>query len=249
MSEWAWLTNTKPFSAIGNKAGPARFVVEQVEDKWFAIPTGQGFQYNGTSDSSSPIVVDGTSLGETDFASIPPYMSWFVSRYGRHTPAALVHDQLVQPKMPTSARKDADTLFLAMLDALEVPPVRSRVMWAAVTLATRAGGSVVSKLGLALWGVAAAGGIALLVYGLATFTAWAIIVALVGPAVGSVLWGSQIRAGLIAGYALPVVVLPALASVLGYWTYWIVESAVRRLRKISQGRGADPPKPVGFRER
>ena len=52
-------------------------------------------------------------------------MSWFVSRYGRHTPAALVHDELVTDGMEFEARKRADRVFLQMLDDLDVPPCRA----------------------------------------------------------------------------------------------------------------------------
>jgi hypothetical protein len=34
-------------------------------------------------------------LGETDLASIPSFLGWFARRHGRHTPAALLHDQLI----------------------------------------------------------------------------------------------------------------------------------------------------------
>jgi hypothetical protein len=245
---WQWVKNTEPFSAIDHPNQPARFVVEQISDDEFDIPPGLGFQYNPPGEP--PIKVTGTTLPRTDFASIPRYMAWFVSRYGRHTPAALVHDQQVSRGMPFEERKRADHRFLEMMDSLEVPPVQSRVMWAAVTLATRRTGTPRSKAGFAAWVVVAAGGIGLLAWGVATFTPRMIVVALVLPAVAAAFWGDQYWAGLVAGYALPVVALPALASLFGYWIYWTFEYAVKLVRqRLEHNRSKELAKPIGYQGR
>jgi hypothetical protein len=245
---WAWRDHTDPFSTLNVPGGPARFVVEQVSDKEFCIPDGLGFQYN--RDGHAPISVTPATLPTTDFASIPRYMSWFVSRHGRHTPAALVHDQLVVDDMAFEDRKEADRLFLEMMDDLEVPPVQSRVMWTAVTLATRLHGPLAAKVALGAWAVVAAVGIALLGWGLVTITPWMVLASLAGPALAAPLWGGQARAGLIAGYALPVVALPALASLLGYWAYWVVEKAVKVIRQRRPAHAGEPlPEPIGYQGR
>src|SRR5215213_7385289 len=100
---WTWVTDTAPFSQLDDVQVPASFVVEQITDKEFRIPAGLGFQYNPSHDGAV-IRVTPESLPTTDFASIPRYMAWFVSRHGRHTPAAFVHDQLVTPGMPFEDR-------------------------------------------------------------------------------------------------------------------------------------------------
>jgi hypothetical protein len=247
-SSWTWLTHTEPFSELDQPDRPAAFVVEQIADRVFRIPLDQGFQYNPPAEA--PIRVTRQTLPTTDFASIPSYMSWFVSRYGRHTPAALVHDQLVTDGMAVEARVRADRRFLEMMDSLDVPPVRSRVMWSAVSLATRWHGSTSARIGIVLWGAAATTGISLLAYGIATQHGLAIVAALALPAVGALLWGSQYPAGVIGGYALPVVVLPAAASMLGYGSYWVIESAVRLARKVlPHNRREDLPRPVAFHEK
>ena len=247
-TSWAWLTHTEPFSELDQPESPAAFVVEQVADRVFRIPLDRGFQYNPPGEA--PIRVTQETLPTTDFASIPSYMSWFVSRYGRHTPAALVHDQLVIDDMPAADRVRADRRFLEMMDSLDVPPVRSRVMWSAVSLATRWHGSTSARIGILVWGVAAAAGISLLTYGIATLHGLAILVALVLPAIAALLWGSQYSAGLIGGYALPIVVLPAAASMLGYGSYWLIESVVRLARKVlPHNRRKDLPRPVAFHEK
>jgi hypothetical protein len=92
-------------------------------------------------------------------------VSWFVSRYGRHTAAALVHDELVTDGMEFEARKRADRLFLQMLDDVDVPPAQSRVMWTAATLATRRHGPRTVQAAMALWVLLAVAGIGLLMWG------------------------------------------------------------------------------------
>jgi hypothetical protein len=245
---WKWVEATEPFSALGDPDQPALFVVEQISDKDFRIPVDLGFQYN--PQTGEPITVTCTSLPKTDFASIPRFMSWFVSRHGRHTPAALVHDKLVTDGMPFADRKQADRLFLEMMDDLEVPPVQSRVMWAAVVLATRRKGTAASKIGLTVWAALAAGGICLFVWGVSTLTPWMIAVALLGPAAAALFWGDQRSAGLVAGYALPVVALPALASLLGYWAYWLVEQTVKAIRRtFRHNKEEDLADPIGYQGR
>jgi hypothetical protein len=227
---WSWLTATAPFSARGDPTAPARFVVEQVGDSTFAIPDGQGFQFNAPDGTC--IVVDPSTLPTTDFASIPPFMSWFVSRYGRHTPAALVHDQLVVDGMPSADRREADRRFLEMMDDLQVPPVRSRIMWTAVSLATLCG-SWRGRIAVGLWFLCAAGGIALLVHGLVTATWVEVAIALVAQIPLSLLWWPLWSAGIVAGYALPLVLLPAAASWLGYAAYSLVELGLKGVLKAA----------------
>jgi hypothetical protein len=205
-----WTGNTVPFVDLANHT-PARFVLEQVEDDQFRLKVPFRYHPPGGPD----IDVTPQALGDTDLASVPIFMSWFVSRHGRHTPAALVHDQLVTDTMPAKQRAAADRIFLQAMDALDVPPVRSRVTWAAVALATRWHTTPWGRLAILAWGLASAVGTALLIYGLASWTLWLIAATLLGPLLGAGLWGRQFWAGVIAGYALWVVALPALTSWLG----------------------------------
>ena len=169
---WEWGKQTAPFSALDDATKPAAFVVEQISDKEFAIPMDLGFRYNPPEQDY--ITVTRKTLPSTDFASIPRYMAWLVSRHGRHTPAALVHDQLVKDGITFEERQRADRCFVEMMDELQVPFVLSRVMGTAVSLATRWRGPMLAKVGVVLWGVLAAVGIAALVVGLATMTPWLI---------------------------------------------------------------------------
>lgn len=245
---WLWRKETQPFSGLTDDERCARFVVEQIDDDRFCIATDHGFRY--TADGQESITVDHDTLPSTDFASIPRYMAWLVSRHGRHTPAALVHDQLVTPRMGFRQRRQADELFLRMMDDLEVAPVQSRLMWTAVTLATRAKGTVFTKLGLAAWALAGLVGITALGLGIAHSVPWLVAAALAGPTVASLLWGRQYRAGLIAGYALPLVATPALVCLLGYWIYWLVEQTTKTVRQqLPHNKHADLPTPIGYQGR
>lgn len=244
---WRWLTHTAPFSALDDVTVPASFVVEQIGDKDFRLPEGLGFQYN--PDGREPIRVTSESLPQTDFASIPRFMSWLVGRHGRHTAAALVHDQLVVPGMFFEDRKRADLSFREMMDALEVPPVLSRVMWAAVTLATRLGDRR-ARVGIYAWAASAIVGLGLLAAGAVNLEPWLVVVALVGPFAAAALWGSQYWAGVVAGLALPVVALPAAASLLGYWAYWFIERGVKAARqRFKANQAKELPAPVGYQGR
>ncbi len=243
---FTWTEDTEPFTDLRDHT-PARFVLEQVEDANFSLRRSFRYQPAGTD----PIDVTPTALPRTDLASIPSFMSWFVSRYGRHTAAALVHDRLYQEveRVPVE-RAAADRVFLHAMDALDVPPVRSRVMWAGVAAATRWITTPWGRVGIIAWGLAAAAGTGLLVYGFVSLTWWAVVVALAAPALGALLWGRRAYpAGLIGGYAVLFVVVPALASWIGWLSYWVAEQLVRLGRKLlPHNRGKPLPRPVSYKE-
>lgn len=245
---WSWSDNTDPFSAIGERPGPALFVVRQIGDRDFTIAEGTGFRYRPAV--GPPIDVTSETLPKTDFASIPRFMSWLVSRHGRHTPAALVHDQQVVDGMPFAERIAADRRFLEMMDALEVPPVQSRLMWAAVTLATRWRGPLASKVAIVVWGASAGGGMHLLVRGICHREPRMVAAALAAPAAAAGLWGRQYWAGVVGGYALPLVVVPAATSFVFWGGYWALETAVRLTRSLlPHNESEELPPPVGYQGR
>lgn len=53
----------------------------------------QSFSY--TDPKHRTHVITPSGVGNTDLASVPWFLWWFVASYGRHTAAALVHDQLI----------------------------------------------------------------------------------------------------------------------------------------------------------
>lgn len=248
MHGWTWGERTSPFAPLDEPGRPVRIVVEQISDRTFRVHPDHGFTCTFT-DGREPVSVTSESLPTTDFASIPGFLSWFVSRHGRHTAAALVHDQMIERGISYERRAAADDLFLELMDDLDVPPVRRGVMWAGVTAATRWTGGWGRRLLLVLWFACALAGMAGCVAGAVTGTWWLVVVALLAPVPAAALWGGRWRAGLIAGYALPPVVGPALAAALGYATYWVVEELVRRLTAVPPSRSVDEmPAPTPYGE-
>lgn len=241
---WSWEGDTSPFTQP-NGANPARFVLRQIEDTRFDL--AEPFVYR--RNDGQMLTIDEASVGRTDLASVPWFLSWFVSPYGRHTPAALVHDQLTPEVkgVPTylPARRDADRVILQAMDSLDVPPVRSRIIWAATVLGTKWEDRPFGLLSLVLWFLLAVLGTYLLVTG-----RWGVRpIFLFGPFVGALVWGRRdYWAGVVAGYGLFIVLLPGLAAVLAhYLVYWPMETAVRLVRAMMpRNRGKDLPKPVSY---
>ena len=71
---------------------------------------------------------------ETDFASVPRPLVWFLPRYGRYTKAAIVHDYLWRKAVPAGeiTRREADAIFRRAMRQLEVAFLRRWLMWSAV---------------------------------------------------------------------------------------------------------------------
>jgi hypothetical protein len=184
-------------------------------------------------------VVTRADLGRTDLASIPTFLSWFVSRYGNHTLAALLHDHLVHNGRrldPPVSREQADDIFLATLTELQEPYLRSRLMWCAVALATLWRSSSRARWLLRLWMLLSAVGIAVLVWGVVTLNPWLVAGAVLGPIPASLLWGRRRRgAALLGGYTLWLVWLPAGLSIAVYQAYAVAERLIRRVRLRAAG--------------
>lgn len=246
---WAWKERTAPF-LDGEGRDPARFVFEQVGDDEFRLTEAVVF---APPEGGDHVRIDAETLVQTDFASIPLFMAWFVPVNGRHTPAAVLHDQLVvaseQAGAPPDGRAAADDTFLAAMAATGVPVLRRRLMHAAVTLATRWTDSLVARLGIVLWACASVLGTVLLARSLVVGD-WLIgLAAVVAPAVGGLLWGRRSWvAGVLAGYAVWMIGLPALATAVGYAVYWLAEQVTRL---VAAGGGeetvSETPGPAPYR--
>lgn len=70
----------------------------------------------------------------TDFASVPRAFVWLLPRYGLYTPAAILHDFLVETA--TVSRRDPDGLFRRSMRELGVTFPRRWSTWAAVRTAS-----------------------------------------------------------------------------------------------------------------
>ena len=116
-----WNRNTSPF--LGDHGDPpARFALRQVDDDTFELL--EPFKLNWDL-KGDVLEVSSDLIGHTDLASIPTFLGWFARRHGRHTPAALLHDQLIttdKSKLPANQRMshtEADLLFREALLACE----------------------------------------------------------------------------------------------------------------------------------
>lgn len=90
----------------------------------------ESFTYTDPQDRPHQITPEG--VGNTDLASVPWFLWWFVASYGRHTAAALAHDQLIE----TIDRRKADWVFRCALEESGTSFARRWLMWAAVSLET-----------------------------------------------------------------------------------------------------------------
>lgn len=70
----------------------------------------------------------------TDFASVPRVAVWLIPRFGRYTPAAILHDWLCGPGIRGGliAPVDADGVFRRVMRELGVPTVQRWLMWTGV---------------------------------------------------------------------------------------------------------------------
>ncbi len=97
-----------------------RFLDEPVEGKWFKVLAP--FKYY----AKSGIIYVIPAGVYTDFASIPRWCRWMISRVGRHGKAAVLHDYLCARKIVP--RKVADDVFLEAMGVLKVMFIKRRVM-------------------------------------------------------------------------------------------------------------------------
>ena len=119
----------------------------------------------------------------------------------------------------------------------DVAILRRNLMYTAVTAATRFTTRGWQQLGMVAWGLAALTGTVVLVAAVAQGRPGPAILAALAPIAGSVLWGwRNWRQGLLAGYAVWLVLVPALTTLIGYGAYWVCEQVVR----ILVARGPTP---------
>jgi hypothetical protein len=248
---FVWELDTSPFSS-GDGTQPGRIVIRQVDDDSFELV--EPFVFTAPDGREFPVRPE--YLGRTDLASIPGFLGWFARRHGRHTPAALLHDQLIttEPeRLPPSLRVtpvEADRLFREALLASDVALVKSYVMWAGAALVTRWWSGWGARIALVAWFALAVAGTAVLVAGLADAEWWWVAAALLAPVPASVLWGRQFGAGLIGGYAFWFVVAGSLPAWLVYQVYRGIEYLVLGLRRLrSQNRGESLPEPAPYEKR
>jgi hypothetical protein len=246
-----WDADTAPF-LDDHGHPPARFVLRQVDDDTFELLEPFKFDWKLKGDV---LEVRSDLIGHTDLASIPTFLGWFARRHGRHTPAALLHDQLIttdESKLPADQRMsatEANLLFREALLACDVPMVKSWLLWTGVTLGTRFGLRPWARIGIVVWFIAALAGTAAFIYGLVGNLPLLLALALIAPIPFALLWGQQFPAGLIAGYAFWLVVLGSLPAWLAYQVYRAVEDIARFVLRFRFPHAERLPRPAAFSKR
>lgn len=171
----------------------------------------------------------------TDLASIPRFMRWFENPYGRHSLAALLHDELITSEVNGGALGSdtlSDRFFRQMMGASGVPRLKRWIMWAAVALRTRFAAGGVRRWSVLVWAVLGLFGIVCGLVGAGAWIfdwstpvdpGWLVLVALALPVVSAGLWGEQWRASLVAAIAGFWLIPAAAVAALGYFTYVVLE--------------------------
>ena len=231
---------------------PAHIVLVQVDRKNFLLRTP--IRYKGETGveglPDEALTVRPEDLGATDLASVPTALKWFLSRYGVHTPAALVHDRLIGDSgLDDVSDVQADRFFRFMLKDLGVRWIRRWMMWAAVALRTRLAAGGLRTYSVVIWAVAAVAGLVTTVFAALTANWGLLAAAALTPLVFALLWGRQYGAGLVASYSAPWVLPPTVLGAMGYGAYWCFEqlaSLVGRLR----GTEIDPDEiePIAYEQ-
>lgn len=232
---------------------PARVVLQQTGPTTFKIVAP--FRYVDAVTEEQFVVPDPRwGDEETDLASVPGILLWFVPRYGQHTLPALLHDQLVDHDL-ADQRERADRIFRDAMGEQGVRFVRRWLMWTAVSLATMVRSRPLRLVPIIVWLVV----FAALAFRLTPpFAAWdvpvfstlvrlpwwvALVAAAVGPPVLGVLWRRRYLAGVMSGYGAFVFAVPLTAVALALAVYWASEYLLRGLdtRKGDHRLPGEPP--------
>jgi hypothetical protein len=223
-----------PFTTLDEKGFPVP-VLAQVDRKQFDICVP--FKYRQDDEAEWIIVPKNEEFRCTDLASVPGFLLWLVPRYGVHTLAALLHDQLVDDSAIVD-RKSADKIFRNALGELEVPWIRRWMMWVAVSLATMAQ-SRIGKVRIVLWGIGVLIAAAMFwqhaFAGLIELRPWSSLW-LFGRGMGSdlgivgllaLLFAPRIGLGLLAGATVMFIFIPTVAVIATTVVYLLLEKSAR----------------------
>lgn len=95
-----------------------------------------GFEHAVIDENNHPtseyILVPVPARFKSDFASIPIWGQWFISPFGKHAEAAIVHDWIYA--VGKIDRREADAIFYIALKRSGVDPIRRAIMYAAVRI-------------------------------------------------------------------------------------------------------------------
>jgi hypothetical protein len=189
---------------------------------------------------------------ETDLASVPGPLRWFLGTYGRHTPAVLIHDRLIPtPEELQGKMTDqyADRYLRFMAKDVGVLWLKRWIMWAGVAVRTRWMGAWNRKLSLVLWFVAAGLGMFTFAHATADWDVGWMSLAILWMFVSAGLWGGQCGAGVIAGIAAPWLLPPTVLAIAGYVVYLVLEFVSGQVLKAlgkQEVRGTGSYRAEGF---
>lgn len=199
----------------------------------------------------------------TDLASVPQLLTWLVPKSGRHLPAALVHDSMVDDD--SIERFEADRIFRDGMRDLGVGFVRRWVMWTAVSFKTiQKRGSTLLKFGMyasfaliVILGTAATVTLVTdleLVPWMGRRPWWAEMLlgfagaVVIPPILGALMWRPIWKAGIIAGVGVAVLlhVMVAVGVVYGLyagierlprWAQWTLAVIIGTASSVAFGYG------------
>jgi hypothetical protein len=227
------------FVIDGGPLGRGRIKLEQKSSKQFALSsTVVYYGDTGLEGKVPPASIDAIrvvgprQLPDTDLASVPGVLRWFVGPYGLHTPAALIHDRLIGLDPPIEGVTDqlADRYFRFMLRDLGVRFICRWLMWAAVACRTRYAAGGATRYLLGAWVALATIGIGTFLFGAVTGAVWLVVGAAVAPILLSALWYRQYGAGLVAAYfAVPWILPPTVFVLAFYGAFRFAEWVLYRL--------------------
>ena len=235
------------FEIEGDPSGS--IALRQLDGRTFELDSTITYigEETGLEGRLDPIVLDALRwvsperLPRTDLASVPPALRWFVSTYGIHTPAALIHDWMIGegPSVAEALTPEyADRYFRFMLRDLGVPWIRRWLMWSAVALRSRWEAGIRRRMMVAVWVLAALAGVGAFAIGLVTRDLTVVAAAVLAPWILSLLWGRQYAAGIWASGTALFVLPPAVIGALAFAIYLAIEWTVS---KISGGRSGTQP--------
>lgn len=222
---------TGPFRKWAS-ARRAEVLLRQVDAKTFRL--SQPFRYD---DGITRLDVPEDDV--TDLASVPRFLTWLVPRYGRHTLAALLHDNLQDHR--TISSEQADKIFRDSMRDTGVPLSRRWLMWSAVALRTqwkhggfRALGVVAwvalfSLIAVVLWPVLTVHLVGSFGWGAIARCAAAFVAAVLLPLLLSCLWGRLWKVGALGGIALLFFTVQIILVVFALGVYFAVEWIVEKL--------------------
>lgn len=220
--------------------GRVTFALESTVD--FVGETG--LEHLNLSDETMAMLrhVGPEDLPETDLASIPTPMRWWINTYGVHTPAALIHDRFTGGTLPAGVTEQhIDRYFRFMLADSGVRIGKRWIMWAAVAFRTRWASGGAKRVSLILWFALATIGTACAAIAASNGVWWVVAVAVgIVPVAASALWQQQAAAGLIAAYfVFPLLLLPMVLSIALLSVFWLAELLVSKLLEPSVA-GTEP---------